>query len=151
MEGTADSSVIFIVDDDRQVREALRSVLEEAGHVVEDYAACEAFLEAYRPGRDGCLLVDGYLPGMGGLELLQRLKQAGHQMPSIMITGDSDVHMAVQAMKAGASDFVEKPVSREELLTCVDRALEQSRDAGKRSAWRGKRRQSPGESDATGT
>ena len=127
---------IFIVDDDRHIRAALRSVLEEDGHVVVDYESCEAFLEAYRPGQEACLLVDGYLPGMNGLELLHRLTAAGHRLPAIMITGDSDVHMAVQAMKAGASDFIEKPVGRGDLLACVDRALEQARDAGKLSAWR---------------
>jgi two-component system CheB/CheR fusion protein len=128
--------VIFVVDDDKQVREAIRSVLEEDGRTVEDYAACEAFLEAYRPGRAACLLIDAYLPGMKGLELLQRLRDAGHRLPAIMITGNSDVPMAVQAMKAGASDFIEKPIGRVELLASVERALEQARDATKLSAWR---------------
>jgi two-component system CheB/CheR fusion protein len=130
------AAVIFVVDDDRGVREAIRSVLEDDGRIVEDYAACEAFLEAYRPGCEACLVIDAYLPGMGGLELLQRLRQAGHLLPAIMITGNSDVPMAVQAMKAGASDFIEKPISRDELLASVARALEQSRDSGKLSAWR---------------
>ncbi len=128
--------VIFVVDDDSHIRELIRSVLEEEGWTVEDYADCEAFLEAYRPGREGCLLVDAYLPGMSGLELLQRLNDAGDQLPAIMITGNSDVQMAVQAMKAGASDFIEKPIGRGELLASVERALEQSRDTNKLSAWR---------------
>ncbi len=97
---------------------------------------CEAFLEAYRPGREGCLLVDAYLPGMSGLELLQQLHDAGDRLPAIMITGNGDVPMAVQAMKAGASDFIEKPIGRAELLAGVERALEQSRDTTKLSAWR---------------
>ncbi len=132
----AASPIIFVVDDDSQVREAIRSVLEEDGRTVEDYESGEAFLEAYRPGREGCLLIDAYLPGMNGLELLQRLRAAGHRLPAIMITGNSDVPMAVEAMKAGASDFIEKPVGRGELLAGVERALEQSRDAAKLSAWR---------------
>ncbi len=103
---------------------------------MEDYADCEAFLEAYRPGREGCLLVDAYLPGMSGLELLQRLSGTGDRLPAIMITGNSDVHIAVQAMKAGASDFIEKPIGHGELLAGVERALEQSRDANKLAAWR---------------
>ena len=74
-------------------------------------------------------MIDAYLPGMNGLALLGRLREAGHRLPAIMITGISDVPMAVQAMKAGASDFIEKPIGRAELLACVDRALEQSRDA----------------------
>jgi two-component system CheB/CheR fusion protein len=128
--------VIFIVDDDSHIREAIREVLEEEGRAVEDYASCEAFLEAYRPGREACLLIDAYLPGMSGLVLLQRLHNAGHRLPAIMITGNSDVPMAVQAMKAGAFDFIEKPISRDNLLADIERALELSRDSSKLSAWR---------------
>jgi two-component system CheB/CheR fusion protein len=128
--------VIFIVDDDSNVREGLRAVLEEAGLLVEDYAACEAFLEAHRPGSDGCLLIDAYLPGMSGLELLKRLHDAGDRLPSIMITGDSDVTIAVQAMQAGASDFIEKPVSRGELIASIERALDLSRDSNLLAAQR---------------
>ena len=111
-------------------------MLEEDGQTVEDYPTCEAFLEAYRPDRGACLLIDAYLPGMDGLELLQRLHDAGHRLPAIIITGNADVPMAVQAMKCGASDFIEKPVGAAELLASVERALEQSRDATKLSAWR---------------
>ncbi len=96
----------------------------------------DAFLAAYRATGDACVLIDAYLPGMDGLELLQRLRTAGHRLPAIMITGDSDVSMAVQAMKAGAIDFIEKPIGRSELLGCIDRALEQSRDISKVLAWR---------------
>ena len=127
--------VIFVVDDDSHVRVALRSLLEEDGRIVEDFASCDAFLDAYRPGREACLLIDAYLPGMNGVELLDRLRDAGHLLPSVMITGYGDVSMAVQAMKAGALDFIEKPVGRGDLLACVERALEQSRDTGKLSVW----------------
>ena len=134
--GDGGAPVIFIVDDNTHVRNGIRAVLEDEGRIVEDYADCEAFLEAYHPGREGCLLIDAHLPGMSGLELLQRLNQAGHRLPSIMITGQSDVAMAVEAMKAGALDLIEKPVSREALLASVDLALELSRDAAKLSARR---------------
>jgi two-component system CheB/CheR fusion protein len=134
--GNPGAPVIFVVDDDGHVRDGIRSVLEDDGRTVEDYATCEMFLEAYRPGREGCLLIDAYLPGMNGLELLQRLGDAGHRLPAIMITGNSDVPMAVRAMKAGASDFIEKPVGRSELLASVERALELSRDSSKLFAWR---------------
>lgn len=134
--GSAGPPVVFIVDDDDRVRQDLRGVLEEEGRSVEDYASCEAFLDAYRPGRAGCLLVDASLPGMKGLELLRRLREAGHGLPAIMITGNSDVRMAVEAMKAGAFDFIEKPVGRAELLASVDHALEHARDADKQPAWR---------------
>jgi two-component system CheB/CheR fusion protein len=128
--------VIFVVDDDNDVREAICSVLGEEGHVAEAYPTCEAFLKAYHQGGEACLLIDAYLPGMNGLELLQRLRAADDRLPAIMITGSSDVPMAVQAMKAGASDFIEKPVGSTELLASVNRALEQSRDVGKLIAWR---------------
>ena len=111
-------------------------MLEDNGWTVEDYATCEAFLDAYRPGREACLLVDAYLPGMSGLELLQQLNETGHRPPAIMITGNSDVPMVVEAMQAGASDFIEKPVGRSELLASIELTLEQARDSSKLSAWR---------------
>ncbi len=137
--------MIFVLDHDSSVRAALRSVLEEAGHLVEDYPGGEAFLAAYRPGRGCCLLVDAAMPGMDGFEVLRRLREAGpgnaglgeagHRLPAIMITGYSDVAMAVRAMKAGALDSVEKPVSTPDLLAGIGRVLDQSRDAGMRLAW----------------
>ncbi len=130
------SATIYIVDDDANVCGGFRALLEGVGHVVETYPDCEAFLAAYRPGSSGCLLIDGHLPGMNGLELLHRLRDGGDAIPAIMITGNSDVPMAVEAMKVGASDFLEKPIGEPELLAGVFRALEQSRDAGKASAWR---------------
>lgn len=132
----SNKAVVFVVDDDRQVLDGIRSVLEENGRIVEAYLSCEAFLDAYKPRRESCLLIDAYLPGMNGLELLRRLTDAGHRLPAIMITGYSDVPMAVQAMKAGALDFIEKPVGRDDLLAGVARALELSRDASKLHAWR---------------
>ena len=125
-----------MVDDDSAVRDAMRDVLQEEGLAVEVYATAEAFLEAYRPGREGCLLVDAVMPGMDGFELLRRLKDEGRWLPAIMITGNGDVHMAVRAMQAGTVDFIEKPVSEGELLVSIERALEQTRDSAKLSAWR---------------
>ena len=84
-------AAIIVVDDDDLVREAIRAVLEDDGRVVETYASCEAFLEAFDPGRSACLLIDAYLPGMTGLELLERLHEDGHRVPAIMITGNADV------------------------------------------------------------
>ena len=130
------SPVIFVVDDDGHVRDGIRSLLEGDARTVEDFASCEAFLDAYRPGREACLLIDAYLPGMHGLELLQRLRERGYRLPSVMITGNSDVQMAVKAMKSGASDFLEKPIHRSELLASVARALEQSRDSNAVAASR---------------
>ena len=134
--GEPGASTIFVVDDDDQLRDAMRSLLEDDGRTVEDYPTCEAFLEAYRPGREGCLLIDAYLPGMSGLELLQRLPDIDDRLPAIMMTGNSDVPIAVQAMKAGAFDFIEKPIGGKQLLASIQRALDHSRDATKLSAWR---------------
>ncbi len=132
--GTA-TPVIFVVDDDSNIRAMLRAVLEDDGHLVEDYGSGEAFLAAFRPGREGCLVADAAMPGLGGLAVLQRLGAAGHCLPAIVVTGHGDVAMAVAAMKAGAIDFIEKPVGAPDLLAAVGRALDQSRDAGERSAW----------------
>jgi two-component system CheB/CheR fusion protein len=130
------SATIFVVDDDAQVGAALRATLEGAGCRVEVYPSCEAFLAAYRPGRSGCLLLDAYLPGMDGLALLRRLGSAGDRLPAIMITGNSDVPMAVAAMKAGAFDFIEKPIGGGALLESIERAMDHARDGDKLAAWR---------------
>jgi two-component system CheB/CheR fusion protein len=129
--GASVHPVIFVVDDDSTVRDAIRDVLEHEGRTVQTYSSCEAFIEAYRPGCEACLLIDAYLPGMSGLELLRWLGHAEHRLPAIMITGDSDVPMAVQAMKAGAWDFIEKPIGHRELLESVENALEHSRNSSK--------------------
>jgi two-component system CheB/CheR fusion protein len=127
---------VFVVDDDPAVRGAIMAVLEEDGLQAEAYADGAAFLEAYRNGAEGCLLVDAYMPGMSGIDLLERLQKEGHHLPALMITGQSDVHMAVTAMKAGALDFIEKPVGRVELLASISRALAQSHDTKQLSDWR---------------
>ena len=127
---------VFVVDDDDQVRGAIAVVLENEGREVETFASCEAFLEHFRPEKDACLLVDAYLPGMSGVALLQRLRADGRHLPAIMITGDSDVAIAVEAMKAGAVDFIAKPIGRDELIASLDRAVEVSRDSAKWGEWR---------------
>jgi len=130
------SAIVYIVDDDQNIRTEIRQTLEDDGRSVEDYESCEAFLEAYKPGREACLLVDAYLPGMKGVELLKLLHGRGDRLPAIMITGNSDVSVAVQAMKEGASDFIEKPIGTAELLESVGRAFEQSMNSQKLFAWR---------------
>jgi two-component system, chemotaxis family, CheB/CheR fusion protein len=87
------------------------------------------FLEAYRPGREGCLVVDARMPRMGGLELLERLKVEDGSLPAIMITAHADVRLAVRAMKAGAMAFLEKPVQYDELIVNIERALELTRNS----------------------
>ena len=129
-------TTVFVVDDDASVRRAIVDVLELDGHAVEPFASCEAFLARTSNTADGCLLVDAYLPGMSGIDLLQKIRADGFAMPAIMITGNSDVPMAVRAMKAGAVDFIEKPFRHFELLACIGRAMELSRDQQQLVSWR---------------
>jgi len=131
-----EASTVFVVDDDSAIRESMRELLHENGYAVQLFANGPAFLEAFRHGRRGCLLVDALMPGMSGIELIERLKAEGHQLPAIVITGNGAVSMAVQAMKAGAVDFLEKPVRPDELLAGLERALDQARDGAKLSASR---------------
>jgi two-component system CheB/CheR fusion protein len=114
---------IFVIDDNRAVRTVLCDVLEDDGYAVETYATGERFLESYQPHDRRCLLVDALLPGMSGIDLIQRLRGMGDPVPAIVLNGNADVPMAVRAMKVGAVDCIEKPVGREELLASVKRAL----------------------------
>jgi two-component system CheB/CheR fusion protein len=125
-----------VVDDDRSAREAMQLLLTKAGYAVETFASAKAFLSGYRPGKNGCLLTDVRMPGMNGFELLAQLAAAAYALPAIVITGQGDIAMAVQAMKAGAVDFIEKPTDPAALLICVDRALGQSASPAERSSWR---------------
>ena len=136
--GRLASCVVHVVDDDVAVRQAIRAVLEADGAVVEDFADGESFLQAYRPhdAAAGCLLVDAYMPGMGGLELLGRIRDLDGGLAAILITGNGDVPMAVQAMRAGALDFIEKPIDAPDLLARIRRAIDHSHDAGTLSEWR---------------
>lgn len=130
----AGSRLIYLVDDDPTLCTAMRAVLTEAGYTVRDYPSAEAFLAAYQRGGNACLLVDARLPGLSGLELLANLREAGDDIPSVMITGYTDLPTAVLAMRRGASDFVTKPVRVPVLLEVLDRAMAASRDGGKLSA-----------------
>ncbi len=127
---------IFVIDDDGAVRETMRMLLESDNRAVETYRNAESFLDAWRPDREGCLVADAYLPGLSGIELIERLAADGHALPTIIITGFGDVQMAVRAMKAGAADFIEKPVRADEVLAGIDRALSLSRDHTKLAASR---------------
>ncbi len=130
-----DGATIYIIDDDNDIRATLRELLEADGRYVEDYGDCESFLASYRPAGEACLLLDAYLPGIDGIDLLRQLKRAGYHLPAIMITGSSAVPMAVEAMKVGAIDFLEKPVGYAELRISIERALELSRDETKLLDW----------------
>jgi two-component system CheB/CheR fusion protein len=126
---------IFVVDDDDKIRETMRELLIERGYAVAAFADVPSFFEAH-PGGRGCVLVDAVMPGIGGIELIERLKAEKIDLPAIMITGLGDVPMAVKAMKAGAADFIEKPIGASELLASIERALDRRRDAAQLSVWR---------------
>jgi two-component system response regulator FixJ len=118
---------VFVVDDDPGKRESLRFLLESAGFAGETYASAPAFLEAGGAGKSGCLVTDVRMPEMNGLELQEKLAAEGSRLSVILMTGHADVPMAVGAMRAGASDFIEKPFSDVALIDSIRRALEKAR------------------------
>jgi FixJ family two-component response regulator len=124
--------LIHVVDDDESLRTALLRLLAAAGFEARGYASTGAFLMEPPPDRPGCLLLDVRLPGPSGLDLQAALQRQGVALPVIFLTGHADVSSSVRAMKAGAVDFLTKPVRRETLLEALSRALE--RDAGQRAA-----------------
>jgi len=114
---------VFVVDDDAAVRQGLRFMLRAAGYSVEAFPSARSFLEEYDPRRGGCLLLDVQMPQMSGLELQQRINVRGWRIPVIFITGHGTVQLAIAAVKAGAFDFIEKPLREEALLESIERAL----------------------------
>ena len=119
-------TTVFVVDDDAAVRQALSWLIESVGLRVEAFASAQEFLDAH-PESDlaGCLVLDVRMPGLSGLELQAKLAAQGAGLPVIILTGHAEVPMAVQALKAGAVDFFEKPVSEQKLLDRIQQALEQ--------------------------
>jgi FixJ family two-component response regulator len=115
---------IFLVDDDPAVRRSLTRVLLEGGFSVEAYDSAEAFLARPDLGARGCLVLDVTMPGLDGMQLQRRLSEAGQAMPIVFLTGHGDIPMSVQAMKAGAADFLTKPVASDALLGAVRTAIE---------------------------
>ena len=119
-----DDPTVFVVDDDADLCEALRWLLESDGLKVETYTSAQSFLKAYRPDRPGVLALDVRMRGMDGLELQEHLSAHNLGIPVIILTGHGDVPMAVRAIKAGALEFLQKPVNDQALLDCVHRALQ---------------------------
>jgi two-component system response regulator FixJ len=129
-----DSQVVHVVDDDAEVRQSLAFLLSTAGFAVRVYKSAVAFLEALPRAQDGCVVTDIRMPEMDGLELQRKLKAARSTMPVIVITGHGDVSLAVEAMKAGAVDFIEKPFDDEVLLSAIKAALSQHKDDSERGS-----------------
>lgn len=123
---------IFVVDDDSAVRDALKLLLRSVGQAVETFGSGQEFLDAYGEDRAGCLVLDIRMPGMSGLELQQKLNERHSILPIIFITGHGDVPMAVEAMQAGAVDFIQKPFRDQDLIDRINQALE--KDSNNRAA-----------------
>ncbi len=123
----SEAAQIYIVDDDAAVRDSLSILLSSAGYSVELFGSARAFLERNTPTRNGCALIDVRMPDMDGLQLQEELARRKTGLPVIIMTGHADVPLAVRAMKAGAADFLEKPISRVQLLASIEKAGRQAR------------------------
>src|SRR5450432_4164863 len=121
--------IVFVVDDDVSVRESLELLIRCEGWQPETFASAQEFLARPRVLAPSCMILDVSLPGLNGLDLQKRIAVDRIEMPIIFITGHGDVPMTVQAMKAGAVEFLTKPFSDEVLLTAIRHALERSRSA----------------------
>jgi FixJ family two-component response regulator len=117
------ASVVFVVDDDPSMRDALTSLMRSVGMSVQAFESASAFLASKRPDLPSCLVLDVRLPGLSGLDLQRELLDAGEQIPVIFITGHGDIPMTVRAMKAGAVEFLPKPFREQELLDAIGQAL----------------------------
>jgi FixJ family two-component response regulator len=122
------AATVYVVDDDEGMRRALSLLLNTVGYQTAAFASPKEFLAKFKADASGCLVLDIRMPGMSGLELQQHLNRLGSMLPVIFITGHGDVPMAVQAMKEGAFEFVQKPFREQDLLDRINHALEQDRE-----------------------
>ncbi|HEY3908993.1 MAG TPA: response regulator [Stellaceae bacterium] len=122
-----DEATVAVIDDDPGIREALRGLLRSVGLHAEVFASVQEFLGAARPDLPGCLILDVRLPGRSGLDLQEELARANAQRPIIFISGHADVPMSVRAMKAGAVEFLTKPVRDQDLLDAIQLAIAKDR------------------------
>ncbi len=120
------SELVHVIDDDEGLRDALAFLLDVNGIAARFYPSAAAFLEAL-PNEPGCVLTDVRMPGMSGLELVRELNARGASLPVVVMTGHGDIPLAVEAMKAGVRDFIEKPFDDEHLIGCLRAALEATR------------------------
>lgn len=127
MEGHAQT--VYVVDDDASIRELLEWLMRREGLACESFAEPRSFLAAFRPERSGCVLLDLHMPGMSGLELQAQLRQRGVAIPVIFLSGRADVPRAVEAVKGGAYDFIEKPFDYKRIVALVRECLARDREA----------------------
>lgn len=129
---------VFIVDDDEAIRHAMELLMRSVGQSCETFPSADAFLESYSDDREGCLVLDIRMPGLGGFELQSKMTEFGSTLPIIFITGHGDVPMAVEAMQNGAFDFIQKPFRDQDLLDRIGLAMRADRtkraDQQKRTA-----------------
>lgn len=124
------NSVVHLIDDDADVRRALAFLLGTAGLAVRIYESASEFLQQDLPSLTGCVVTDVRMPGIDGLELLKRLTGGGIRLPVVVMTGHADVPLAVEAMKSGAVDFIEKPFADEVLLAAIQMAVARGSSMG---------------------
>jgi two-component system response regulator FixJ len=129
-------AVVHVIDDDDAMRQSLAFLLATANVKVATYESATTFLKALPDIAAGCVITDVRMPEVSGIELLQRLRDLNVTLPVIVITGHADVPLAVEAMKGGAADFIEKPFDDEVLLAAVRSALDRMQESGKRDAER---------------
>ena len=127
-------AIILVVDDDVSVRESLEGLIRSAGWRVETFASAQEFLARPPADAPGCLVLDVRLPGLSGLDLQKRLAEINIEIPIIFITGHGDVPTSVQAMKAGALEFLTKPLADQDLLTAIQQAVKRDRAARRQHA-----------------
>jgi two-component system response regulator FixJ len=116
-------TTVFVIDDQRSVRHGLAEMLGVFGFTVETYDSATSFLAAYSPSQPGCVVADVRMPGMDGIELVRELSKRGANIPVVLISGHADVPMAVAGIKAGAEDFIEKPLDDSALVAAINRGL----------------------------
>lgn len=124
--GIITEPTVYVVDDDPAIRDSLHGLITSVDLRVETFAQTQQFLDAYDPDTPGCLLLDIRMPRMSGLELMKIYSEKFSNLPVIIITGHSDVELAVRAMKLGAFDFIEKPIKNEPLLELIQMAIKKS-------------------------
>ena len=122
--------VVYVVDDDAGVRQALDSLIRSVGFSVQTFASAQDFLNSKRTSVPGCLVLDVRMPGLSGLDLQRDLAEADIHLPVIFVTGHADIPMSVRAMKAGAVEFLTKPVRDQDLLDAIQQAIERARNSG---------------------
>jgi FixJ family two-component response regulator len=131
---TEADAIVFVVDDDASMRQSLKNLVGSVGLRVEAFASAQEFMRSKLIDVPGCLVLDVRLPGLSGLDLQKRIADAGIENPIIFITGHGDIPMTVQAMKAGAVEFLTKPFRDQDLLDAIQQALDRNRTARKQRA-----------------